>query len=537
MSESVTPPQTPQPKCTAFVIALLAAFFTINILSLRHLSPTADEEKHYLYGTNLLALNSDRFDDSKMPFSALNALPNQLSGLFPEGPLRIFMQEFYTARLVTILFSAGVAFMVYHWAKQLYGNYASLLALSLYTWDPNLIAHSMLVTTDIYAVGMMLFSFYFFWKFLNQPTWKNGLLSAFVLGLSQLAKYTCVFLYPLFILLAVVFFFKKWFPALRQREYRKLLRYFSKLILYTFMFMMISILVINIGFLFNRTFTPLQSYKFSSDLFQTIQEKLTGFGNLPVPVPYPYLQGLDMVRFRERTGFGFGRMYLFGELRENEGFPGYYFYATLLKMPIAIQILILVTLVSYLRRFKWGFFLQNEQILLLPTLFFTIYFNFLYQAQIGIRYFIIVFPLLYILCGSLLRNWEQISQRQKVVGGVLALYLMLSVLSYHPHYIPYFNEIVLDRRFAYKYLADSNLDWGQADFYLDDYLAAHPNARVEPRKPRDGTSIVSVNALVGVVGERDQFDWLRENFEPVETIAYMYLVYKISTPEFRRVFP
>jgi hypothetical protein len=114
---------------------------------------------------------------------------------------------------------------------------------------------------------------------------------------------------------------------------------------------------------------------------------------------------------------------------------------------------------------------------------------------------------------------------------------VVSVLSYHPHYIPYFNEIVWDRRYAYKYLADSNLDWGQADFYLEDYLAENPNARVEPLQPRDGTTIVSVNALVGVEGERDRYAWLRENFEPVDTIGYMYLVYEISTPEFRSVFP
>ena len=521
----------------AILIALLSVFFAINVLSLDHLAPTADEEKHYLYGTNILELNADRFDDSKMPFSVLNALPNKLSGLFPAGQLRTFMQKFYTARLVTILFSMGVAYMVSHWAKQLYGSYAGLLALFLYTWDPNIIAHSMLVTTDIFALGMMLFSLYFFWKFLNQPTWKNGILSAFVLGLSQLAKYTCVFLYPLFLLLVIVFFFQKWFLAIKQREYRKLIQHVTGTILYALIFILISILIINVGFLFNRTFLPLQSYNFSSELFQTVQDKLAGAGNLPVPVPYPYIEGLDLVRFRERTGFGFGRMYLFGELREHEGFKGYYFYATLLKMPVAIQIVVLAALVAYLRKFKVKPFLQNEEFLLLPALFFTVYFNFFYRAQIGIRYFIVVFPLLYILCGSLLQHWEQISLRQKAVGGVLSIYLVLSVLSYHPHYIPYFNEIVWDRRFAYKYLADSNLDWGQAEFYLEDYLAENPNARVEPLQPRDGTTIVSVNALVGVVDERDKYAWLRENFDPVDTIAYMYLVYKISTPEFRSVFP
>jgi hypothetical protein len=368
MTNPHAPLQAPLPKWqTGLVIALLAVFLTINILSLQHLSPTADEEKHFLYGTNILELNSNRFDDSKMPFSALNALPKKLSGLLPEGQLHTFMQKFYTARLVTILFSVGVAYMVYSWARQLYGNVAGLLALFLYTWDPNIIAHSMLVTTDIYALGMILFSLHFFWKFLNRPSWKNGVLSAFVLGLSQLAKYTCVFLYPLFLLLASVYFSRKWFPAIKQREYQKLTRYVSRTILYAFIFILISIFVVNIGFLFNRTFEPLQSYNFSSELFQTLQDKLEGIG-MPVPVPYPYLEGLDLVRFRERTGYGFGRIYLFGELRENEGFKGYYFYAALLKMPITMQLIILGALVAYLRNFNGNAFLKNEQFLILPTL-------------------------------------------------------------------------------------------------------------------------------------------------------------------------
>ena len=529
-----SPPLRPKWQ-TALMIALLGVFFTINVLSLRHLSLTADEEKHYLYGSNILALNSDRFDDSKMPFSAWNALPYKLSGLLPGGAIRTFFQEFSTARFMTILFSVGVAYMVYHWTRALYGYSAGLLALFLYTWDPNIIAHSMLVTTDIYATGMTLFALFFFWKFLNRPNWKTGALSAFVLGVSQLAKYTCIFLYPLFLLIVLVFFYKKWFLALQQKETRKLLQSLSKTSWYVLMFLLIGILVINLGFLFNKTFTPLQSYTFSSELFQTIQGKLAGVGGLPVPVPYPYVEGLDLVRFRERSGYGFGRIYLFGELHEREGFPGYYFFTTLFKMPIATQIILLAAFVVYFRRFNGASILQNEPFILLPALFFAVYFNFFYHAQIGIRFVIILFPLLYVFSGSLLRNGFPVSRSQRIAAGTLALYLIFSVLSYHPHYIPYINELVLDRRFAYKYLADSNLDWEQADFYLDDYLAEHPNARVEPLRPRDGTTIVSVNALVGVTGERDQFAWLRENFEPVEHIAYAYLVFRVSPQELEAV--
>ena len=63
-------------------------------------------------------------------------------------------------------------------------------------------------------------------------------------------------------------------------------------------------------------------------------------------------------------------------------------------------------------------------------------------------------------------HWQEFSRNRKIAIFVLAAYLVVSVLSYYPYYLSYFNEIVWDRRDAYKYLADSNLDWGQGEYYL-----------------------------------------------------------------------
>ncbi len=83
-------------------------------------------------------------------------------------------------------------------ARQLYGPAAGLLALTLYTFDPNLLAHSQLITADLYAVGTITFALYFFWRFLHLGGWKYAVGSALMLGLAQIAKYTAVALFPLF---------------------------------------------------------------------------------------------------------------------------------------------------------------------------------------------------------------------------------------------------------------------------------------------------------------------------------------------------
>jgi len=87
------------------LFGLLAVFLAINIGSIRFKSYTTDEHKHYRYGENILNGDSDRFDDSKMPFSALNALPAKLGSLFPDGSfINRYSQKDILGRFVTMLF-------------------------------------------------------------------------------------------------------------------------------------------------------------------------------------------------------------------------------------------------------------------------------------------------------------------------------------------------------------------------------------------------------------------------------------------------
>jgi hypothetical protein len=116
----------------------------------------------------------------------------------------------------------------------------------------------------------------------------------------------------------------------------------------------------------------------------------------------------------------------------------------------------------------------------------------------------------------------------------LLVWLGVSTLSYYPHFLAYFNEFVRDRTQSYRILVDSNLDWGQSGRYVERYLRAHPDASLEPERPRPGTLLVSANKFSGLLlGE--QFRWLRENFEPVGHVAYAYLLFHVTPEALRRV--
>ncbi len=519
----------------AFGIFLLV-FLVISLLSVRDKSLTYDEPVHYLYGLHILSGDSNRLltsdgrtDDSKMPFTVLNALTGKLAELFPAGAIRLKLADIATGRLATILFSVLVAWLVYHWSKQLYGLVPALFSLFLYVFEPNIIAHSQLVTTDVYAMGMAALSIYALWRYSLAPGWKWGVILAFLLGLSQLAKYSSIFLYPL---LGFVLLVRDLPDHLRKnttRHYHELWLHVRRLVLLACLVVLVSLLVINVAYLFNRTFTPFGEYDLQSSLLVALRSRLPILKSLPVPVPYPYLQGLDLVIYRERTGHGRGPNYLLGQI-STQAFPDYYLVAWGVKVPLAIQAALLLSIIIYSIRRKGRHFLQNEWFLVAPVLFFTIYLDLFNRAQIGIRYFLVVFPFILIFCGNLLAGWQAFRSVHWAATGLLSAYLVGSVLSYFPNYIPYFNELVIDRRMAFQVLVDSNLDWGQAQQYLTQYLKQHPDAVFDPKKPVTGTVVVGPNELVGVTEDADLYHWLRHSYIPVSTIANTYLVYQIPSP-------
>jgi 4-amino-4-deoxy-L-arabinose transferase-like glycosyltransferase len=514
-----------------WVALLLACYFALALYGLRHQDYTYDEADHLQYGVNILHGNSDRFDDSKMPLSAWNALPGRIAGALPEGGLRSALSGLPAARIPTILAALLLGLLIYRWARELYGGKAGLLALGLFVIDVNLLAGARWVTTDLYAALGNTFALYCFWRFLRDGGLRKGLWSAFALAFAQICKYTAAFLVPLFAILIAVRFRR----ALAAGESGLLQRLRLKAALgYAALFLLTALLVINAGFLFRKSFTPLGEYQFRSAQFQSLQAKLPAA--LPVPVPYPYLEGLDWVLERERASSVFGNLYLLGEVREGRGFKGYYFVAWLFKVPLSIQILFIAALIFYWRRRRMFHFSRDEAFLLVPVLFFFIYFNFLFEAHTGIRFLTVVFPLMHIFTAGLLAPQTALGKRGRLTAGALALAGAVWVISYAPHYQYYFNELVPDRKQAYRILADSNLDWGGDRYWVERWLERHPGAILDPGEtPVAGTIVVGVNDYVGVFGA-GRYAWLREIVDgPVGHVAYSHLVFEVSPGDLERL--
>ena len=568
------------------VFLLLSVCMAVRVVSMPDKVYTYDEGQHLYYGHQILKMNSDRLegglwvsevladgwrtelegrelklvkgskvqryeilraveggwdvralDASKMPVSALNAIPGKIAPLFPiVEKARKYFGGISVSRFVTVFTSLLLAYLCFHWSRQLYGFGAGLFTLFLFAFEPNLIAHSQLITTDLYSAATTTLALYAAWRYSVARDVRRAVAMGGAIGLSMLAKYSAIFLWVLVPVLLVIAESRHLRKLIGAKDGRSIRQWTRRIWTHACLAVSIALLIINAGYFFNGTLTPLQEYHFKSETFQSIQSAVAWVPFLRVPVPYPYLQGLDLSGFEAQTGFGYGRVYLLGYL-SRDGIPGYYFFAFLFKVPLAIQAFCVLAAVSFLRLWRRGEDCTAELFMLVPLIFFTVYLSFFFRAQNGIRFLLIVFPCMFVFCGSIMRHWSAVSHTRRLMVGALGVYLVISVFSYFPHYIPYFNELVYDRKYAYKVLADSNIDWGQGERYLAQYIKRHPDTRVRPETPVAGRVVVGVNQLTGVTGDAQRYAWLRENFSPSEMIAHAYVVFDVSEENLRSMPP
>jgi 4-amino-4-deoxy-L-arabinose transferase-like glycosyltransferase len=493
----------------------------INLAGAWDKSVTYDEEAHLRYGLRVLHGDASRKKDSVVPFTALNAVPARMAGHTADDMAPV-LESIRAARLPTLLFAAGLGWLVFAWARDLYGFAGGALALALFALSPNLQAHARWAAADLYAAGTAALFYYTLWRALEARGWAWWAVAGLALGLAQLAKFSAVLLYPIAVLLVPL-----WAWGVRGYPGRPARRSWGAWVGRGAVVLVVHLLVLNAGYLFHKTGTPLADYTLRSAAFQGLRDGLGPLARISLPLPTPHLEGIDWVQYHVATGVdGASQNYLLG-VTQAEGFPGYYLIVGLFKVPLGLQLLWVAALLLLVRRRNWRRLARDEAFLLLPAGFLFAFLNLKGDVQIGFRHALGVLPLGLVFLGSLLST--RLTRPQRWALGLCLLWTAASVASYYPHTLSYMNEWVLDRRQAVRVLADSNLDWGQNARYVQRYLAAHPGAHRNPLQLVSGRVVVSVNLLAGVFsrGQYTWHQWLREHGQPLEHVAYSHLVYDV----------
>jgi predicted membrane-bound dolichyl-phosphate-mannose-protein mannosyltransferase len=76
----------------------------------------------------------------------------------------------FWGRLPMTLLATLCGFIVFLWAAKMHGYASGLFALGLFAFSPNLLAHGMLVTTDVPVGVFMTLALYLFWTTFERPS-------------------------------------------------------------------------------------------------------------------------------------------------------------------------------------------------------------------------------------------------------------------------------------------------------------------------------------------------------------------------------
>jgi len=562
----------PRVRCLHLSILLLAWMFLLLLQAATRLSATIDEGFHITSGYEYLRTGQMHLLDEHVPLAkALLAWPlffvpdltppEQAEG-YAEGNLIRVAQRTVLAyrpidrvivacRIPVALLTLVLAATVYRWAADRFSSGAGLLALTLFVLDPNMLAHGSLATTDLGATAFIFWAVWAFARYLERPRWREWWLAGLMLGLAQGAKLTAALLIPLLGVWGLV--------VAVCRADRSPARALGRWSLFYG------------GMLLVAALTLWALYGFEVRL-------VTG---LAAGIPLPAASHIERwLRLQENLAYG-REAFLLGQNRMH-GWWLYFPIAFALKTPLPTLLLLFLGLVRGMGGQKAG--KSSWDLLLFPAVYGL--FSLTSTLNIGYRHLLPVLPFLFILAGRLgtqakaraTLQAEACATSQAEARATYSLlptpysllrtaclsWLALGTLRISPHYLAFFNELAGGPDNGWRYLADSNTDWGQTLKDLAVYQRKHNLGPVKlslftfldpaaygveyepiapmtgappvlPRRfrPEPGIYAISATTLDGVpLPLPSMYDWFRHR-EPVAKIGHVMFLYQVTESDGR----
>ncbi len=432
---------------------------------------------------------------------------------------RIDVNRFLLIGRLPIIFAGLIlGALVARWAKILSGLFGLIVVTVLFAFSPNLLASSSVATTDLMATVTFTAALFTSWYYWRRPTTWRWLLSGIMLGLALSSKLTAVLLLPLTLLLT----YANWFrlsPGTRAKTqwWRPGLIWLGSVIVAG------AILWAVYGF------------------------EVGEVSGLPFPIPAAtYVENFIQVQGHINSGHS---SFLLGDL--SFGWWHYFIIAYLIKTPAVVLVLLVLTIVYLFSSARWGkaLYLWFPAAALLAVASFS-------RLNIGYRHILPMIPLIWVLITFSKPFWLK-KRGSLVVLSVLLAYYAFGTLRYQPHFLAYFNEFIGGPSQGYKYLGDSNLDWGQDLRLVANYVGrsdskpvlvayygignpSYYGLEVPPifdnagnvigfarANPAPGRYIISTSRLQGAADyEPHLFDWFRRH-EPDEQVGFTFQVYDV----------
>ncbi|MFF9282893.1 ArnT family glycosyltransferase [Streptomyces griseosporeus] len=354
------------------------------------------------------------------------------------------------ARLPVIVLTLLSGLVVFAFARELAGPAGGLLALALYAFSPDVIAHGSLATLDAPTAGFLLTSAWLLWRARVRPRRCLPLAGA-ALGAALATKMSALPAVPVLLALAALSVLHR-----RPRDWRRAVAGAG----------MVAVTAVAVVWAAYLAVDP--RLRWAPPQHVPAVHGLRALLVRALPFPEAYRDGMRIqFAFEDRPwqGFLFGRLYT--------GPLWYYLPAALLvKTPLGMLALWAAGALALcaVRRLRPAapYLLAPALVLLAAAM--------QGARDFGTRYalFVPVFGAVAAGCSVLLRGrWTP------ALAGALALWVALSSVRTFPYYLPYSNEAFGGPARTHLRLHDSNVDWGQDLGRLADRLRErYPGERV-----------------------------------------------------------
>ncbi len=429
------------------------------------------------------------------------------SGNDPERVIR-------TSRILPIVLTLLFILVTYLWARERLGPLWANLPAVLLALSPIVLAHGHYVTTDIGAALGIVLTAWSATRYLASPTRRNFWYAVLALGVAELMKFSAVLLLPYLAFLFLV----HW---LAHRPERTFWSYARDLVLMCAMAYLV--VVYPVYFLFTAqypidkqasdTVAILSSYEGGPPEGGTVCRPARCLAELDIwmsrhaltrPIAQ-YLLGVIMVQQRATAG---NTAYFVGDV--SAAGSHWYFpvvYALKETLPALLFLLVglwggLSRLVDRARAAPWlqafRTYLRSSFTEFAMLAFVVLYWAYSVKSplNIGVRHILPTIPFMYLLAASAWRRWlmrfelrrdqgplTMMKDAARAMGyatlkgamlGAILLWVVIETALAAPHFLASFNEFGGGPTEGYRYVTDSNFDWGQDFLYLRELVNAHP---------------------------------------------------------------
>jgi hypothetical protein len=458
-------------------VCLLCTLAAEEWLSIRHLSMTFDEGAHLYAGYQHWTARDFGVNPEHPPLVKLvAALPLLGMKIKPPTPPRfMFLPEQYVggdqmlaengnyrlltpARIAASSFTFLLALFLFAAGWEMFSPPVGLLALALFTFEPSILAHGALVTTDMGVACFTFAAVYAFYRYLKRPGWVRILPCGLAVGLALSAKVSGVLVLPVLALIAVWDIASN--PSNRARRAGSVLG--------------AALAICFIGYVVLWGFYTFRYAARPSGL--ALAPSLGAFVHMgPRPWEANLLLRLAAWRLlpegylfawaKLSTPFTVGSAFLFGRIYP-AGTWIYFPMALLIKSSLTLLVL-LGAAPFVLKRFGRetavpAIALLTILIACLPS-----------HLNIGVRHVLALYPFAILLAAA--AAWAIARRSRPATAGIAALFLFLIATSLHayPDYLPYGNEAFGGSSKTYRLLTDSNVDWAQQLKEVNAWTTSH----------------------------------------------------------------